>query len=342
MRSVRDQVLERTEVLDALRGAYRVVVATHPAPDGDGLCASQALVLGLRAAGIEARVVVGAEVPRRLRSMQRYCEVELVSAPDTASFVQGADLAVTVDIGGLAGHTPVGGALAASKAQVIALDHHVPRRPTPGILIPDSSSSGEIVFHVLEALEVQLDAPMAHLLYLSVSYDTLSFRFLKDAAATLALASRLVAAGAEPFRAQRELFQQASRDSVTMMARALANVTEAAEGRILYTVIDESVTAGLAVEPEDFREVIQRLISTAGVDVAMTVVPVPKRGRIRLSFRAKGRVDVEPVARKFGGGGHAQACGATVNGNKVEKLVARALEALERRLEVRGDSEELK
>jgi phosphoesterase RecJ-like protein len=37
-------------------------------------------------------------------------------------------------------------------------------------------------------------------------------------------------------------------------------------------------------------------------------------GRVKVSLRAKGEVDVNRIAAKFGGGGHANAAGCTVAG----------------------------
>jgi phosphoesterase RecJ-like protein len=50
-----------------------------------------------------------------------------------------------------------------------------------------------------------------------------------------------------------------------------------------------------------------------------------------LSFRSKGRYDVNRLAGIFGGGGHSQAAGARVNGSLAE-VEGPVIEALEREM----------
>jgi phosphoesterase RecJ-like protein len=40
----------------------------------------------------------------------------------------------------------------------------------------------------------------------------------------------------------------------------------------------------------------------------------PEGGAIRVSFRSKGAIDVSKFAEQFGGGGHARAAGAKIEG----------------------------
>lgn len=51
----------------------------------------------------------------------------------------------------------------------------------------------------------------------------------------------------------------------------------------------------------------------AGTDVGVLLREV-EGGGVKVSLRAEGRVDVDQVARRFGGGGHKNAAGARVPG----------------------------
>jgi phosphoesterase RecJ-like protein len=327
--SIRERILVASAELELLASARDPVIVTHPSPDVDGVASAMALALGLRALGSAATAVVEDPIPPRLQPMCGVGPLVVVGRDEGAEErVRSADLVVVVDTSHLPKSSPVGGLVDAHRGPVLVIDHHVPRKRPRGIVIPESASTGEIVYHLLGVLGAPVTEDIAHLVYLSIAYDTHSFRFLRDAAATFAVAAHLVELGADAMRAQRELFQQASVDSLTFLSRALAASELACDGRIAWVLLDDAVHAGLTVEPEDYRDVIQRLISTAGVRVAMTMTPRPSEGRIRISLRAKGEVDVEPLARRFGGGGHPQACGASVRAKRPDKLIKRLLQDL--------------
>ena len=54
-------------------------------------------------------------------------------------------------------------------------------------------------------------------------------------------------------------------------------------------------------------------------------------GRIKVSFRSKGRVDVAELAERFGGGGHQKASGASLEGS-LHEVQERVLDVARRSL----------
>ncbi|MGA8531225.1 MAG: DHHA1 domain-containing protein, partial [Acidobacteriaceae bacterium] len=68
----------------------------------------------------------------------------------------------------------------------------------------------------------------------------------------------------------------------------------------------------------------------AGVEGAVLLRELPD-GRVRLSLRSKGRLDVAQIAASFGGGGHRHAGGCTLEG-PLTKATERILETMRREL----------
>ena len=64
---------------------------------------------------------------------------------------------------------------------------------------------------------------------------------------------------------------------------------------------------------EDCEGIVNYALSVQGVETAVFLRELPE-GRIRLSLRGKGRVDVAAVATRLGGGGHENAAGCTLDG----------------------------
>ena len=78
-----------------------------------------------------------------------------------------------------------------------------------------------------------------------------------------------------------------------------------------------SMGAGLIekydVRPEDLDGIVEHARSIAGTKMALFFRDLG-HGKVKISFRSTGKVDVNAFAREFGGGGHAKAAGAMLPG----------------------------
>jgi phosphoesterase RecJ-like protein len=52
------------------------------------------------------------------------------------------------------------------------------------------------------------------------------------------------------------------------------------------------------------------------------------KNQYKLSLRSKGKVNVEKIARKFGGGGHVNAAACRIDGINIDEIKSRVLEAV--------------
>ena len=71
---------------------------------------------------------------------------------------------------------------------------------------------------------------------------------------------------------------------------------------------------GLAALQSDLDGIAEHPRSIAGTRVAIFFRDLG-HGKVKVSFRSTGGVDVNQLARQFGGGGHAKAAGALVAGS---------------------------
>src|SRR5207237_8522135 len=68
------------------------------------------------------------------------------------------------------------------------------------------------------------------------------------------------------------------------------------------------------VRPEDLDGIVEHARSIAGTRMALFFRDLGY-GKVKVSFRSTGEVDVNAFARQFGGGGHAKASGALIAGS---------------------------
>jgi phosphoesterase RecJ-like protein len=100
-------------------------------------------------------------------------------------------------------------------------------------------------------------------------------------------------------------------------------------------VLDRAAFARTGAQPPDVEGIVNYAKNLAGTDVGVLLREV-ESGEVKASFRAEGAVDVDQVARRFGGGGHKNASGARIPGPLAEAR-RRVLAEIERILTVGAD-----
>lgn len=293
------------EAAKALRAAERVLLACHVNPDGDTMGSALALGLALRDSGKQVAIVCPDEPPRAYRFMPG-SETFLRSAPEETF-----DVAVAVDCDGF--HRLGAAGPAVRKAtRVIEMDHHTGEGRFGDILVIDQSASatGELVFLLLQRLELPITPDIATNLYVALLTDTGSFRFANTTARSLRIAAELVERGADAARIAEQIYETRSFAAVAMLGHALASMKRSDDGALVWARLTEKDFLGTGGSDAETEGIINHLRSIEGVKVALLFRQVD--GRIRVSLRGRAPVDVSQVARVFGGGGHRQAAGCTL------------------------------
>jgi phosphoesterase RecJ-like protein len=309
------------EAVQACKAAQSVVLLTHVQPDGDGLGSVAALGLGLRKLGKKAWASLP-ELPRTLEFLG-LAALKLPAA-ETGPF----DLAISLDVPNPARLKGQSELLKASR-QVLVLDHHFDSQPfgTVNWLDPQAAATGEMTDALLKALGVELDAAMATGIYTALVTDTGSFRYSNTQPGTLRLAAELLEAGVRPYEVSRELFDSANLSTLRLHGAALARIELKAEGKVGLLSLPLQVLKDCGALEEECEGLVNLARSIRGVEAAVFLREASD-GSLKLSLRSKGKVDVQAVAARFGGGGHKAAAGATLKGdlNAMAETVVKALD----------------
>jgi phosphoesterase RecJ-like protein len=171
---------------------------------------------------------------------------------------------------------------------------------------------------------------MATPLFAAIGTDTGWFRFSSVTAATFEAAARLVAAGAKPSGVFATLYEQNSLARLRLQGRILGNIDSHMGGRLLTTAITPDDLKAVGAEATDTEDVINRLLSVAGVEAALLFLELGPQ-ETKVSLRSKASLDVNAVAAQFGGGGHKAASGVRYRGPLSEaepKVVAAMIAAM--------------
>jgi phosphoesterase RecJ-like protein len=297
-----------------LRGGTRVALSTHMNADGDGCGSEVALALLLGQMGLDAEIVNPTPWPSTFDFLLRDGVAERSAQGSKA--LKRADVLVVLDISDVKRLGVLADSVRALAAPKLAIDHHVPSDEPPGpVMLADTTAcaTGELVFDFAQVLGLEITPAVAEALYVALLTDTGSFRFSNTSPRCHAVAGALLAAGANPEEMYRRVYASAPVGRVRLLAEALATLEVDPAHGLSWISIPAGALERHAVKSDDLDGVVEHARSIAGTRMALFFRDLG-HGKVKVSFRSTGDVDVNAFARRFGGGGHARASGALVEG----------------------------
>jgi bifunctional oligoribonuclease and PAP phosphatase NrnA len=317
------------QIIETLSRCRRVLVTTHVRPDGDALGTTAALVKGLKKVGIEADALLLSHLPRKYAFLFQeqdiaHIDTEAEWPPHLAerAYHQGDplfgryDALVVADTGTWSQLPGLQERVANWPGPKIVLDHHQTQEEwaTHKLVIVEAAAAGEIAAELLEQWEIPMDPQIASSLFVAIASDTGWFQFANTRPFTMRLAATLMEAGADTDRLYQLLYQNERPERVALQARAMQSLELLAGGRLSVMAISKADFQQTRAGVPDTENLINIPLQIRTVEVSVLLVEPIDFGPVRMSFRSKGKVDVARFAEKFGGGGHARASGAKIQG----------------------------
>jgi len=321
------------ELLPALTGAGKVVLTTHLNADGDGAGCEAAIASWLATLGVSVRIVNPTPFPETLSFLLEDPSVVVdVTTPEAVAAVADADLVLVVDTGEVSRIGRVNPLVEGRPMAVI--DHHpMGDRPIQGISYrdPAAAATGELVYDLIRQAGGPWTQAVVDGLYVAILTDTGGFRFSNTTPGALRAVAGLVERGASPERLHKQVYGTAPLRRLRLLAAALPTVQS--EDGVAWIVVPQEAYDELGATSEDLEGFVDQPRSLEGVEVGLLFRTISDGGT-KVSFRSNGDVDVNEVARQFGGGGHVRAAGAVVAAPLQEVLtgVVEAVKAAVREL----------
>lgn len=296
-------------VVDAVKNAGRSIISSHVDPEGDSLGSQLVLAEMLRELGKDV-VIVDADVP-----------------PDKFAFMPGLDAIVTpaqaagerfdtafvVDCGSLDRIGAVAPLMAGLP--IVNIDHHRSNTLFGDLnyVVPDACATGYLLFELNERLGLPLGPTKAHNMYTAIITDTGNFQYSNTSADVLRVASRLIDAGVDPALTSRYVFGCKPLSALKLLGEALRSLHTVADGRVGMIALSRSIFAEVGATEADAEGVVNFAKRVKGT-AAGVLLRETDDGDVKVSLRSDGAVDVDAVAKQFGGGGHHNAAGARLAG----------------------------
>jgi len=330
-------MLEAVQTL--LRNGRRFVLTTHVNPDGDGVGSQVALWHFLRSLGKEAWIINNNDLAASLRFLEPPGAMRIYEPGRDDPLLREVDAILVLDNSAPERLDRMREAVLASPAPKVCIDHH----PDPDevwdlmAIRVTACATGEIVHDLIRRMGGELSAEMATALYTAIVTDTGHFRFSNTRPSTHRLAAELVEAGVSVPQVYEEIYEQSSPAYMRLLGAALGSMRLESGGRLGVLTVTRELMARCGAEDEDTSEIINTVLGIAGVRLAILLKELSGQ-RTKISLRSKGSVDVNRLARGFGGGGHRNASGAVIDA-PLESAGPGVLEAARSLLEEAGEAE---
>lgn len=308
-------------VLERIEAAERIVLTTHVNADGDGAGSEAALAHWLLATGRSATIVNPTPFPPMFRFLVE--DPEIIADAGTSAAeraLAAADLVIVVDTAEPARIGRV--AKTAAAKPLVVIDHHVHSdNMLEGVMLQDvtACATGELIYDVLDAagLTTPWPQPILEGLYTAIVTDTGSFRFSNTTLRAHQVAGELIAQGVDPELMYRRIYATVPLRRVQLLRHALDNLEVDPHYPITWITIERGVMEELGTSSEDLDGVVDHARSIEGTELAILFRETAD-GSTKISLRSAGALDVNAIARRFGGGGHVKAAGALLPGRIAE------------------------
>jgi phosphoesterase RecJ-like protein len=261
--------------------------------------------------GKEAEVIVHGEVPPAYRTLPGADSIRDVKSIDSkydAVFVIECSDITRPGIDGLA------------EEFTVNIDHHATSEHFGTINWIDSTASavGEMIYNLCKAIGGKVTKEIAECVYMALVTDTGSFHFSNTTDRTLKVASELVKAGVKPADISEAVYNNYPWSRLELMRLVIATLERHDNGRIatMRQSLEMRKQSG-AIDGDNTGFV--NIPLAAREVVASIYMREVGENRYRVSLRSKGDINVARVAEKFGGGGHSNAAGCSVEGNWAEQ-----------------------
>ena len=308
-------------IKQAIKKFNKFFITSHINPEGDAIGSQVAMAYLLKKLGKQSVMLDDSPVPATLRFMKgtedilkemphdfNYQAVIILDSPDLAR------------IGRISEYIK-------KDSVIINIDHHISNVNFGKYnwVEPGFSSAGEMVYDLFKAFKVKIDLDEAIALYAAIMTDTGSFRYSNTNSKTHNIAAELIGVGVKPYEMHSRIYETSSIQDTNLLGESLQTMKLTDNGKVAWLWVTKEMLKKTKASLEGTEGIINFARAIGGVEIAALFRETGTDDRVKVSFRSKGKADVNKLAAFFNGGGHPTASGCTVFG-KLEDVEKKVIE----------------
>lgn len=296
-------------MFEAIVGAKHIVLIAHINPDADSLGAASAMYTHLMR--LEKRVTlfcVTEHINHRLAFLPWFDKIR-------HQFPTQADLAISFDCGA---YKRLGVEV---TVPLINVDHHKSNEAYGQINLIETKaiSTTQVLFNAFEERGIKINPKMATALYAGLLDDSHGFLGAKTDVRSFEMAAALTAAKADIQACANALFHQNSLAALRLKGLMFEQMYLLHEARVVVHRVTQEMMAQSGGREVDCEAALEESMGLPHVELAV-MLRENRDGKIKGSLRSRGDLDVEEMAKNFGGGGHFHAAGFDVNDKDLDSV----------------------
>jgi bifunctional oligoribonuclease and PAP phosphatase NrnA len=310
------------KIIAAINEGKSFVITAHVRLDGDALGSELALYLMLIDMGKKAVIYNQDETPQQYRFLPGAQNI-VNELGDIGQY----DVGVVLDCSNLERVGEKSAQIGKIKT-LINIDHHIFNGGFCQLSMLDgqASSTGELLCRLMREMRCKMTKDICTNLYAAIITDTGGFRYSSTHQDTLRAAGDLVENGANPQWISENIYENDSPARLKLLAKVLETMSLDLENKVGSLLVTQEALRQTGASLDHSEGFIDIPRTVKGIDISVLYSQL-KNKYFKISLRSKGQINVERVARKFGGGGHINAAACRIEGN-IEEIKILILEAI--------------
>jgi len=198
-------------------------------------------------------------------------------------------------------------------SNLILIDHHDSGLPDGSSLFQFAQigSSCEIVYELYRLAGIRPVRDVAVAIYSGIVADTGSFRFSKTSAVTHEIAAELLNCGVQPHVVADRLYSNSPKGRLLAKQMLYQTLQIRDDEKLAYFRLTKEQLNSIGIVYDDLGGIINELLEPADINAAILFFQ-KEPNLTKVSVRSKGDLNMLFAVEPFGGGGHKNACGATI------------------------------
>jgi len=310
---------ERAALHEFVARHERFLLTTHVNPDGDAIGSEVAFAQLLRARGKQVQVLNDSPTPRAFGWLEKNMAVDVYTEELAEKRFAEADALVVLDTGNLQRIGRLGRHLDRHVIAIAVVDHHVTHEGfgRVNVIEPECAATAVLVYELMREAGVEVDRVAAEALYVGVATDTGNFRYSNTDARALRMAADLVERGVDAAEVSARVSQSAPPGRLRFFGEALSALEMRHGGQLVVLDMGPEEFQRHGLVGADTEGLVDMPRAIEGVEAVALFTEV-EPGKVKVSLRSTGRVNVDGVCARLGGGGHPHAAGVQLRGTRAQ------------------------
>jgi len=297
-----------------LQSKKNILISTHLNPDGDALGSEIALAHYFKQIGLSFQILNSDPTPAFYHFLDSENWAKQFNPDEHGQLLSAFDGCIIVDVSEFSRLGEMCDVVKNADFPLACIDHHLSTSSIGAAQVVDdrASSTGELVYDFLRSNNADFTQEIVDALYTCIVTDTGSFRYSNTTPNTHRIVADLIEKNARFQYIYSELYESDSKSRAWLKGRLLANMHFESDDRFAWFVLSQDLLAQTKAqiwESEGFSE-LPRIVKSVEISIMFTE---SKDGTAKASFRSKGNIPINELAKQFGGGGHKFAAGAALS-----------------------------